>query len=477
MGDHRNDSDGSDRHHRPRIGVLARVDLEFGDLGTGARGEVDVHHRILDRHDVGMIGQGPEGFDLDPSRGPTRDVVEHDRQVGGVGDGPEMSDETFLTGPVVVRRHCQDSVAAGFGGAAAQMHGLGGVVRAGAGHHFRPLIGHRFNHRPIDCDLFIFGEGRRFARRPRYDKSVGTVANEVTSQTPKTLVVNFPIVTKRRDYRREDTAENGHSISVLARNRAYPSNYAPPMNVIDVTEAEFQTKVIEASKTSPVVVDFWATWCEPCKTLSPILERVANEPESGFTLAKIDVDQNQRVSQAFGIQSIPTVIAFKDGRPVDMFTGAVPESQVREFLSRLVPPAADPKVVEVEALIDAGKIDVAKQRLHEILEIEPTNQEAAMTLAGLLIEESATDEALAILERQAPTAEVRQMMAAARLLASGETGVSDPEAALPRLLATVEARGEEKEAARLTMIDLFDLLGPEHPLTLEYRRRLATALF
>ncbi|CAN5136667.1 tetratricopeptide repeat protein [soil metagenome] len=264
---------------------------------------------------------------------------------------------------------------------------------------------------------------------------------------------------------------------MLARNAAYPSNYAPLMSVIDVTEAEFQTKVLEASKSAPVVVDFWATWCEPCKTLSPILERVANEPESGFTLAKIDVDQNQQVSQAFGSQSSPTVIAFKDGRPVDMFTGAVPENQVRDFISRLVPPVADPKVVEVESMIDAGNIEVAKQRLNEILEIEPTNQEAALTLAGLLIEESATDEALAILERQAPTAEVRQMMAAARLLASGEVGVSDPEAALPRLLATVEARGEEKEAARLTMIDLFDMLGPEHPLTLEYRRRLASALF
>ncbi len=118
-----------------------------------------------------------------------------------------------------------------------------------------------------------------------------------------------------------------------------------------------------------------------------------------------------------------------------------------------------------------------KPRLTEILDVEPTNQEAALTLAGLLIEDKETSEALAILERQAPTAEVRQMMAAARLLANGEADVADPEAALPRLLATVEARGEDQDSARLTMIDLFDLLGPEHPLTLEYRRRLASALF
>jgi putative thioredoxin len=249
------------------------------------------------------------------------------------------------------------------------------------------------------------------------------------------------------------------------------------MSVIDVTEAEFQTKVLEASKTAPVVVDFWATWCGPCKTLSPILERAANAPESGFTLAKIDVDQNQRVSQAFGVQSIPTVIAFKDGRPVDMFTGAIPEPQVRDFISRLVPPKADPRVVEVEALIDAGQIETAKARLNAILETEPTNQEAALTLAGLLIEEGEHEEALNLLDRQAPTAEVRQMRAAARLLSQGESTISDPEAALPRLLAQVEAGGDERDPARLSMIDLFDLLGPEHPLTLEYRRRLASALF
>lgn len=246
---------------------------------------------------------------------------------------------------------------------------------------------------------------------------------------------------------------------------------------MDISETEFQTNVIEASKTQPVVVDFWATWCGPCRTLSPILERVANEPGSGFTLAKIDVDQNQRIAQAFRVQSIPTVIAFKDGRAVDQFIGALPEAQVRAFIAKLVPPKSDEKVVEVEALIEAGDIDGAKKRLYDILDAEAGNQEAALTLAGLLIEEGDTDEALRILDGQSPTPEVRQMKAAVRLMASGEVDVSDPESALPGLLERVEAGGEDKDSARLTMIDLFDLLGPDHPATLEYRRRLASALF
>ena len=248
-------------------------------------------------------------------------------------------------------------------------------------------------------------------------------------------------------------------------------------NVIDVGEAEFSAQVLEASKTVPVVVDFWASWCQPCKTLSPILERAAADGEGAFTLAKVDVDANQRLAQAFSVQSIPTVIAFRDGRPVDMFTGALPESQVKEFISRLIPPAMDERVVAAESLIEEGKVDKAETSLRALLEEDPVNAEAALALAGLLIESERTDEAIQVLERQAPTAEVKQMMAAARLIGSGEVDLADPEEALPRLLAAVAAGGEQREKARLAMIDVFDLLGPEHELTREYRRRLASALF
>ena len=144
-------------------------------------------------------------------------------------------------------------------------------------------------------------------------------------------------------------------------------------NVIDVGEAEFSTKVVEASKTAPVVVDFWASWCQPCKTLSPILERAAADGEGAFTLAKVDVDANQRLAQAFSIQSIPTVIAFRDGRPVDMFTGALPEAQVKAFISRLVPPAVDERVVAAEGLIEAGKVAEAESSLRALLDENPAN--------------------------------------------------------------------------------------------------------
>ncbi|MGH8925966.1 MAG: thioredoxin [Acidimicrobiia bacterium] len=248
-------------------------------------------------------------------------------------------------------------------------------------------------------------------------------------------------------------------------------------HVIDIGEAEFSTQVLEASKTAPVVVDFWASWCQPCKTLSPILERAAVDGGGSFTLAKVDVDANQRLAQAFSIQSIPTVIAFRDGQPVDMFTGALGEAQVRAFISRLVPPATDERVAAAEGLIEAGNVAGAEASLRALLEEDPVNSEAALTLVGLLIDDGRTNEAIEILERQSQTNEVKQMMAAARLIGSGEVDLSDPEEALPRLLAAVEAGGEGREPARLTMIDVFDLLGPEHELTLEYRRRLASALF
>ena len=247
--------------------------------------------------------------------------------------------------------------------------------------------------------------------------------------------------------------------------------------VYDVNEEEFVSAVVERSKEVPVLVDFWAEWCGPCKTLSPLLERVTTEGGGSFELAKVDVDNNPRLAQAFGVQGIPTVIAFKDGTPVSQFTGAIPEASLRQFISQLTPPTVDSRVLEAEELAEQGDLAGAEQRLNEILAEDPNNLDAALTQAGLLLERGATDDAMELLGRQAPTAEVKRLEAAARLLASGEVDLDSPEAALPALMQKVSDGGDERDAARQTMLDIFELLGPDHALTIQYRRQLANALF
>jgi putative thioredoxin len=247
--------------------------------------------------------------------------------------------------------------------------------------------------------------------------------------------------------------------------------------VTDVSEADFQQVVIEGSKETPVVVDFWADWCQPCKTLGPLLEKVTNEAAGSVRLAKVDVDANPRLAQAFGVQGIPMVIAFKDGRPVSQFTGAVPEAAVRQFIGQLTPPVVDEAVLAAEELADAGDLPGAEAALTQLLAEQPTNLDAGLSLATLLLDRGASKEAIEVLTRLSQTPDVKRLLAAARLLDGGEVDLADPEAALPRLLEIVQEGGDVREKARLQMIDLFDVLGPEHPVTLEYRRRLANALF
>ncbi len=247
--------------------------------------------------------------------------------------------------------------------------------------------------------------------------------------------------------------------------------------VYDVNEAEFMDAVVERSKTVPVLVDFWAAWCGPCRALSPLLEKVTTEAEGSFELAKVDVDANPRLAQAFRVQGIPTVIAFKDGAPVSQFSGAIPEPSLRQFLAQIVPPPVDAAVLEAEQLADAGDMEGAEERLNQILAETPTNLDAALALAGLLLERGATDEALAVLDRQAPTPEVKRLAATARLLAAGEIDLDAPEQALSALMEKVTDGGDDRDQARQVMLDIFELLGPDHPQTAQYRRQLANALF
>lgn len=234
---------------------------------------------------------------------------------------------------------------------------------------------------------------------------------------------------------------------------------------IDVTDATFELDVIERSATLPVVVDLWAEWCGPCRTLGPILERVVGETQGKVTLVKVDVDRSPRVAATFRVQSIPAVYALRDGKVVDSFIGALPEAQVRDFVSRLAP-------TETEADRLAAKGDEAS--LRQALELDPAHEAAVLGLAELLAGRGEGDDALTLLSRIPESTEWRRVAALARVgpEAAGVAG-DDVEARLDGLLARVK----EDESARQEFLDVLELLGPDDPRTPQYRRALASRLY
>ncbi|MDZ4718892.1 MAG: tetratricopeptide repeat protein, partial [Roseiflexaceae bacterium] len=157
-------------------------------------------------------------------------------------------------------------------------------------------------------------------------------------------------------------------------------------HVIEVDERNFQKEVVERSRTTPVVIDFWAPWCGPCRTLGPILEKLAAEGKGSWVLAKVNVDNNQRLAQAFGVQGIPAVKAVSDGRLAEEFTGALPESQVRAWLQRFVPPSAEQAAEDLAALA-ARDPKTAQQRYRAILATDPKNDDARLGLGRILVQD------------------------------------------------------------------------------------------
>lgn len=232
---------------------------------------------------------------------------------------------------------------------------------------------------------------------------------------------------------------------------------------IDVTDATFQTEVIERSMTTPVVVDLWATWCGPCQTLGPILEQVVGETGGQVVLVKVDVDQNPAISQAFRVQSIPMVVAFADGQPVDAFMGAQPEHEVRQFVERLVPTEQEHALA---ALVAAGD----EASLRQALELDPGNEDAIVALAQVLVERGDTDEALALLGRIPESDRTRHVAAMARVHLQPD---DDYDATLTDLLERVKSDDE----ARQQFVDILELMGPHDPRTAEYRKQLTARLF
>lgn len=231
---------------------------------------------------------------------------------------------------------------------------------------------------------------------------------------------------------------------------------------VDVTDATFQTEVVERSMQSVVIVDLWAPWCGPCKTLSPIIETVVGETNGKAVLAKVDIDENPAIAQAFRAQSIPAVYALKDGQVVDGFIGALPEHEVRQFVERLLPTAEDDMVARMLAMGDEGS-------LRAVLEIDPANEDAIVGLAELLIARGETDEALALVARIPENDRTRRVAAKARL------GVvtDDHDATLTDLLEKV--KGDDD--ARQQYVDILELMGPEDPRTATYRKLLTQRLF
>jgi putative thioredoxin len=235
------------------------------------------------------------------------------------------------------------------------------------------------------------------------------------------------------------------------------------MAALDVTEATFQAEVLDKSNEVPVVVDLWAEWCGPCKTLGPILEKVIDATEGKVALTKIDVDANPALSQAFKVQSIPAVYAMHHGKVVDGFMGAYPESAVQEFVDKLLPTEEQSAVAE---LLEAG--DEASLRI--ALGMESANEDAIVALGELLVAEGRGEEALGLLARIPESDRTRKVAAAARV---GETPDDDHDATLTALLEQVK----DDDDARQQFVDILELMGPDDPRTAEYRRQLTQRLF
>lgn len=241
------------------------------------------------------------------------------------------------------------------------------------------------------------------------------------------------------------------------------------MAMIDVTDATFDQEVLVRSADVPVVVDLWAPWCEPCKTLGPIIERAVDATGGAVVLAKVNVDENPSISASFQVQSIPAVFAIKDRAVVNSFIGALPEAAVTEFVTGLL---AAPS--EVDQLVAEGIATGSEEILRQGLELQPDHPGAIIGLAALLIEKGDTDDAIALLGRIPETPEIRRLLAEARL-ASRQVEVSD--VGVDELLSGLLDRVKEDPDARQEFVDLLETLGPDDPRTSNYRKALAARLF
>ena len=274
---------------------------------------------------------------------------------------------------------------------------------------------------------------------------------------------------------------------------------------LDVGLADFEQQVLEESKLRPVVVDFWAPWCGPCKSLKPILEKLAAEYGGQFRLAKINSDDNQALATRYGVRGIPSVKAFVDGEPVDAFSGALPEAEVRAFINRLLPGPADEMRAQAARLREAGDISAALQQLAEASKLDPAHVGIRLDATEIMLDLGEGDEARRLIGNLADDADPRVAQLRARLQFMGEPGEDEAalnarltanendldarlklanlaiaagqyEAGMDQLLEIIRRdRGFQDDIGRKTLLSVFDLLAGSELATL-YRRKLASAL-
>jgi len=308
--------------------------------------------------------------------------------------------------------------------------------------------------------------------------------------------------------------------SILGENNPTPANQAPDI-IKDASIESFEADVISASMTAPVVVDFWADWCGPCKQLAPALEKAVLAAGGKVSLVKVDIDKNQMLASQLRIQSIPTVYAFYQGRPVDGFQGAVPESEIKDFVERLTQLGGEEDgggaqgiedyLSAGEAALQEGDILAAAQLFGQAAEADPTNITALAGLARCQLASGDLEQAKQTLELAPPDKQndaalvgIKASIALAETapkggdvgdlktqseadpanleirfeLAGAYIGMGSLESAIDELLAIIERDREwNEEAARKKLLTLFDALGGGHPATLRGRRRLSSILF
>ncbi|MEI6199127.1 MAG: thioredoxin [Actinomycetota bacterium] len=232
---------------------------------------------------------------------------------------------------------------------------------------------------------------------------------------------------------------------------------------LDVTDATFQTEVVERSHTVPVIVDFWAPWCGPCKSLTPILERATAATEGQVELVKLNIDENPGATQAFHVQSIPAVFVIKDGKVIHNFTGGQSDQYVQQLVQALLPDPSQTRIIELLA-------NGTEEALRDAVALAPGNEDAICTLVDLLIRSGKAEEALMFLVRLPETDRVRKLGAMARLAMNP---VDNLDAELDALLLRVK----DDEVARREYLDILETMGTADPRTAKYRKLLTQKLF